>query len=149
MRPRIEPTSSWILVGFVNHGATKGTLMSSILEKPCVDLMLCMCTQVCPEIATPSTGCCLLQRLLSALLVSLPALSSPCCPTTPSRLPLSLPCLSLPFLSLPFLHFPAFQATRFGFCSSLCLKCSSGKQSFNLRHKGLKGSRIIISLKAF
>ena len=54
LKPGIEPTSSWISVGFVNHWATTGTPLSLIFEAwyyvlfsiPSLSLRVCVCVCV-------------------------------------------------------------------------------------------------------
>ena len=61
-RPGIEPTFSWMLVGFVNHWATKGTpgsLFLKTLKSPPVVLMWPWLRKACSWMASllePSTG---------------------------------------------------------------------------------------------
>ena len=49
----MEPVSSWMLVGFVNHGATTGTPGSLILNRPphsgleCINLVTCSLAPSC------------------------------------------------------------------------------------------------------
>ena len=49
-RPGIKPAFSWILVGFVNHWATKGTLLLPILY-----IVVCICQSQTPNLSCHPT----------------------------------------------------------------------------------------------